>query len=133
MALLIDSSVFISLERSGQAPTALLDRLGEESLALAAITASELLHGVHRADSALRRSRREAFVEAVLGAIPILTFTLEVARTHALLWADMERSGTIIGTHDLLIAATALTFDLTVVTGNGRHFGRVEGLKMNLW
>lgn len=72
-------------------------------------------------------------MEAVLGAIPILAFTLEVARTHSLLWADMERSGTIIGTHDLLIAATALTHDLTLVTGNGRHFGRVEGLKMTLW
>jgi predicted nucleic acid-binding protein len=72
-------------------------------------------------------------VESVLSALPVLPVTLEVARLHSQLWADLERRGEIIGAHDLLIAATALTHDLAVVTGNHRHFGKVAGLKITIW
>ena len=133
MALLIDSSLFIAVERSGQTPESLLERLGDESVALSAMTASELLHGVHRADGAVRRGRRERFVERILFTVPILPFTLEVARTHSRIWADLQWRGEIIGAHDLVIAATALTHDMTVLTKDRRHFGRIEALKVSLW
>ncbi len=133
MALLIDTSLFIGVERSGEHPEFLLERLGDSAIAISAITASELLHGVHRADSAARRGRRERFVEAILRAVPVLPFTLEVARTHSRLWADQMKSGTLIGAHDLQIAATALTHDLTLLTRDKRHFERVEALKLTLW
>ena len=133
MAFLIDSSLFIAYERSGETPAALMDRLGAQEVALASITASELLHGVHRADSAVRRSRRERFVETVLRAVPVLPFTLEVARVHSRLWADLQRRGEIIGAHDLIIAATALNHQLAVATLNQRHFGRIPDLQLALW
>jgi tRNA(fMet)-specific endonuclease VapC len=133
LALLIDSSIFIRIERSGEAPGALLERLGDESIAISAMTASELLHGVHRAESALRRGRREQFVETVLRGVPVIPFTLEIARTHSQLWADQQKTGTLIGAHDLLIAATAITHGLTLLTHDKRHFERVEGLKFTLW
>ena len=68
---------------------------------LSAITASELLHGVHRADGAVRRGRREAFVETILTYLPVLPFTLDIARVHARLWADLQAQGEMIGSHDL--------------------------------
>lgn len=133
MALLIDSSVFIAVERSGQVLESLLERLGDEPVAMSAMTASELLHGVHRADGAVRRGRRERFVERLLLTIPVLPFTLEVARTHSRLWADLQKRGEVIGAHDLVIAATALTHDMTMLTGDQRHFSRIETLKVSLW
>ena len=133
MAFLIDSSLFVAYERSGEAPAHLLARLGDQEVALAAITASELLHGVHRADSALRRGRRERFVETILRAVPVLPFTLEVARIHSRLWADLQMRGELVGAHDLLIAATALTHDMIVATLNQRHFGRIPDLQLALW
>lgn len=133
MALLIDSSLFIAVERSGQAPESLLEQLGDEAVALSAMTASELLHGVHRADGAARRGRREKFVERLLLTIPVVPFTLEVARTHSQLWADLQQRGEIIGANDLVIAATALTHDMTVLTKDQRHFGRIEVLKISVW
>lgn len=120
------------MERAGQSPGASLEQLGDDSVALAAITASELLHGVHRADSELRRGRRESFVNLILRSVPILPFNLEIARIHSRLWADLEQRGTIIGSHDILIAATALAHDLTLVTSNVRHFGRIESLKLSV-
>jgi tRNA(fMet)-specific endonuclease VapC len=133
LAFLIDSSLFVAFERSEEAPAALMDRLGNQEVALAAITASELLHGVHRADSAVRRGRRERFVETVLRVVPVLPFTLEVARIHSRLWADLQMRGEIIGAHDLLIAATALTHKMAVVTLNQRHFGRIPDLQLAMW
>ena len=130
MGLLIDTSLFIALERAGVPLSALLDQVGSQPVAISAITASEILHGVHRADSALRRGRRERFVEAVLETVPVLPFTLEVARIHAQIWADLEMRGQTIGANDIVIAATALAHNLTVLTGNIRHFERVAGLKV---
>jgi tRNA(fMet)-specific endonuclease VapC len=45
----------------------------------------------------------------------------------------MERAGQVIGGNDLLIAAIALTHDLTLVTHNGGEFNRVSGLRVEDW
>ncbi len=103
-------------------------QLGEsEEVAVAAITAAELLHGVHRATEE-HRGRRAAFVEAVLAAFPVLAFDLLVARVHARLWAGLAASGTEVGAHDRLVAATAMSAGWKVATANLRHFDRVPGL-----
>lgn len=131
MGFLIDSSVLIAAEREAG-----LDGLSAPSdagVAIAAITASELLHGVHRADSAARRRKRQRFVDELLEGLPVVAFDLDVARVHAALWADLSARGRLIGAHDLIIAATALAHDLTVATRNIRHFQRVEGLSVTVW
>jgi tRNA(fMet)-specific endonuclease VapC len=103
--------------------------LGErEPVGMAAITASELLHGVHRATSE-HRTQRGAFVEALLVAFPPMSFDILCARTHARIWADLAVSGGDIGPHDRLVAATAIAKGWRVATANVRHFERVSGLK----
>lgn len=138
MGTLLDTTVFIDLGRAvrrlppATAMAAVSDRLEEqlgpdEEVAIAAITASELLHGVHRA-SAEHRARREAFVEAVLAAFPPLPFGLLAARAHARIWAELAATGQDVGAHDRLVAATAITAGWRVGTANTRHFDRIDGL-----
>jgi tRNA(fMet)-specific endonuclease VapC len=135
---LLDTTVFIDLERAvrslppGSAMATVSARLEEqlgadEEVGLAAITASELLHGVHRATPE-HRGQREAFVEAVLAAFPPLPFGLLAARVHARLWADLVAAGQDVGAHDRLVAATAITAGWRVGTANLRHFDRITGL-----
>jgi tRNA(fMet)-specific endonuclease VapC len=133
MGFLIDTSVFISLERQKKTSDRFFAELVGEPVAISAITASELLHGVERADNAIRRGKREAFVEIILKTVPVLPVDLEVARIHAKIWADLRSQGKIIGAHDMLIAATALVYDLRILTGNVREFERVEGLEVVKW
>lgn len=128
MGYLIDSNVFIDAERGRLALDDLLAAHGDESFALAAITASELLHGVHRAPTPLIAEQRRAFVEHILAGFAILPFDLDAARMHARLWATLQSTGRMIGAHDLLIAATGLAHGYTVVTRNAREFARVPGL-----
>jgi tRNA(fMet)-specific endonuclease VapC len=131
--LLVDTSVLVSVERTGRPPEELLARIGSRLVSVAAITASELLHGVHRAGTAVQRSRREHFVETALSLFPVLPFDLAAARVHAAIWADLASRGEPIGAHDLQIAATALAAGLALLTVNQRHFDRVAGLEVELW
>jgi tRNA(fMet)-specific endonuclease VapC len=128
MARLIDTSVFIALERSEQPLYALESIVADGSFALASITASELLVGVYQAVADEHRQRRRMFVETVLNGLSVLPFDIEVARTHARLFANLAMVGRQIGSNDLLIAATALTYGFDIVTHNLRHFERVPGL-----
>jgi predicted nucleic acid-binding protein len=127
MGLIIDTNVFVQWERSGRViDFSQWEAHGEAAISV--VTASELLVGVHRADSEARRQRRSAFVEAILTQIPIRDFTIEVARVHAQLFATLARSGQIVGAHDLMIAATASHGDCSVLTTNVAEFSRVPDL-----
>jgi tRNA(fMet)-specific endonuclease VapC len=122
---LIDTSVLLDAERGGAA----LGRVPEDDEhAISFITVSELLHGVQRAADGARRTQRRAFVEHVLGELEMIPATIEVARVHAEVWAQLEANGEVIGMHDLWIAATALAHGLSIVTLNAREFERVPGL-----
>jgi predicted nucleic acid-binding protein len=130
---LIDSSVLIAAERGQLDLEGLLLDRGDEDFALSAVTASELLHGVHRAETDARRGRREAYVEALLAAFPVIPFDLAAARMHARLAARAAAGGVSLGAHDLIIAATALAKDLGVVTRDARSFPRIAELSLIRW
>jgi tRNA(fMet)-specific endonuclease VapC len=110
--------------------TSLETNLGPaEEVGIAAITAAELLHGVHRA-SPHHHSRRAAFVEAILAAFPPIPFDLLEARAHAELWADLARTGRDIGPHDRIVAATAIATGWRIGTANIKHFDHIPGLEL---
>lgn len=131
--MLIDTSVFIAAERGQLDLDTIITAHQGESVALAAITASELLHGVHRVQTPEQRAPREAFVEQVLAALPVVPFDLVVARIHARLWAELAAQGITVGAHDLLIAATALSLGVPVATRDLRSFPRIPGLALVQW
>jgi tRNA(fMet)-specific endonuclease VapC len=138
MGTLLDTTIFIELERAlrglpsdramAEVSSRLERQLGPtEDVGIAAITASELLHGVHRATSK-HRPRREAFVEAVLVAFPPFVFDLLCARAHARLWAELASAGVDVGAHDRIVAATAIAAGWRIGTANVRHFERIAGV-----
>lgn len=133
MAVLIDSSILIEAERGRLDLEPHVALRGEEEAFLSVITASELLHGVHRATSPGVRARRSAFVEGILERFPLLSVDLACARAHAQLWAELRRAGVVIGPHDLWLAATCVAHGLIMVTGNAREFARVPGLQLEVW
>jgi tRNA(fMet)-specific endonuclease VapC len=127
VACLLDTSVLIDAERSGQALQRIPD---EEEQLISVITASELLHGIHRARDDSVRMRRQAFVEQLLSAFEVVSITVDVARIHAEIGARLQDAGEVIGAHDLWIAASALTRGLRVATLNAKELARVPGLSV---
>ena len=133
MGTLIDSSVLIAAERGQLDLEPLLARYAGEDFAISAVTASELLHGVHRARTPAQRSRREAFVEGLLAKLPVSPFDLVAARIHARLAAELAAKKVSVGPHDLIIAATAMAKDYDVATRDERSFPKIPGLSLLRW
>jgi predicted nucleic acid-binding protein len=57
-------------------------------------------------------------------------YTEQTGLEHARLWAELESTGQMIGTHDLILAATAIQTGNAVATFNQRHFAVVKGLNV---
>jgi predicted nucleic acid-binding protein len=133
MALLIDSSILIEAERGGLDIERYVAASRNERFFISVISASELLHGVHQAGSPEIAARRAAYVEAVVSRFPVLTIDLPTARTHARIWAQLRSTGSVIGAHDLWLAATCLAHGLAILTANVREFRRVPDLHVEVW
>lgn len=130
MGVIFDSSVLVHLERTFQQVEKVITGRENEPFGISVITVSELLHGVHRADSERRRLKREAFVEKVIEIFPIYPFDLAVARIYARVWANLARKGVTIGSHDLMIGATCISLGFSVVTLDIRDFGNIPGIEI---
>lgn len=128
MVQVVDTSVWVSLERAGRPVREWLNAFPDQEVVIAAITASELLAGAHLADTEERRKAREQVVTAIVDAVTVVPFDLTVAHVHAKLWVELTSRGEMIGAHDLQVAATAMTLGHSVMTHNVREFRRVPGL-----
>ena len=94
-----------------------------------AVTVGELYKGAYR--SAARTRHLTNIRERVLPALTVLPYDADVARVFGRVSAQLEETGQRLADADLQIAATALFHGLEPVTGNLRHFARVDGLRIN--
>ena len=128
MGVIFETSVLIGLERASLRLDQFIREREEEAFGISAITVSELLHGVHRADSEKRRIIREAFVEKIIEVFPVFPFDLSAARIYARIWATLTKKGKVIGAHDLIIAATCISLGFSLATLDLRDYGLIEVL-----
>lgn len=132
MGIILDTSILISYERGNLDIDKLVKGNAEEPFGISAITVSELLHGVHRADSESRRLKREAFAQKVIDTFPVYPFDISAARIYADVWASLLKKGVSIGAHDLMISATAISLGFSVATHNERDFKKIKGLNLKV-
>ena len=130
MGLILDTSILIADERGRFDLPRFLQSFPSPQVLIAAVTASEILHGVERAQDPAHRARRQHHVEQILATIFVQPFDLAQARCHARIWADLEIRGQMIGAHDLQIAAAAHALGHDLATLNVREFRRVTGLRL---
>lgn len=128
----LDTDVLSALMRRDP-PLSLVRRvaaLGTTEQCTTSINLGELLYGAAKrgSDRLLRRVE-----ELILSAGLVVAFDEPSARVYGSLRAALERGGRPLAEPDLRIASIALARDLTLVTGNTRHFGRVPGLRVENW
>ncbi|MEW6326534.1 MAG: type II toxin-antitoxin system VapC family toxin [Thermodesulfobacteriota bacterium] len=128
MGVILDTSVLVAAERGPFDIRRFIKGREDEPFGISVITASELLHGVYRADTEKRRLRREAYVEKIIESFPIYNFDLRVARIYSRIWANLVAHGIRVGAHDLIIASTAIAAGFSVVTLNMRDFEKITEL-----
>ena len=125
--LILDTTALVDAERTAGTLGRLID--DEDDVAIAAITVAELVVGIELADEA-RRSRRAAFVQRILGAVPVEDYDVPVATEHARLLAHVRRTGRPRGAHDLIIAATAAARDRVIVSSDATAFDGLPGVRV---
>jgi tRNA(fMet)-specific endonuclease VapC len=127
---MLDTNALSELIRNPAGPlTQRVARVGTDRICTSVVVACELHFGARRRGSATLTAR----VEQLLEAMAVLPFDVPADEHYADIRADLERVGTPIGSHDLLIAAHARSLRLTLVTHNVREFARVPGLSVEDW
>lgn len=123
---MLDTNILSSLMKNPDgAVSKKIEKAGERSI----IVACELRYGAEKKQSDALTRR----VDTILAAIPVIPLTQPVDRAYGLLRATLNSAGQPIGPNDLLIAAHALTENLTLVTANLKEFQRVRALSVENW
>ncbi len=111
------------VERAGQ----LLDPLVGDGISISLITYGEIFEGIYYGRNS---ERHEQAFRAFLQGASILPLSENSMERFARIRGDLRAKGQLIGDVDLLIAATALEHDITLLTQNLRHFSRIPDLKL---
>ncbi|MGD0506692.1 MAG: type II toxin-antitoxin system VapC family toxin [Terriglobales bacterium] len=104
---------------------------GDAKVMVSSVVAFELWYGV--AKSARSEANARLVETFFAGPVSLLAFEPEDAKVAGRVRADLEAVGKPIGAYDLLIAGQALRHQMTLITANGREFGRVKGLEWEDW
>lgn len=128
----LDTDV-LSFLISPSPPLGLLRRFVDvppEEQCTTSITLGEMLYGAARLGSPTLAKRID---DSVRRELPIISFDEPAAQAYGLLRASLESRGQPLAEADLRIASICLSNDLTLITGNVRHFARVPGLRVENW
>jgi tRNA(fMet)-specific endonuclease VapC len=126
--MLDTDTVSFVLRGEGRAAENLTARTPSE-VCLSAISLSELRFGAEK-----RRSKRlHRLIDVFASTVDVVPFDTAAAAAFGRIAASLESKGSPIGAFDTLIAAHALSLELTLVTNNTKHFVRVRGLKTENW
>jgi tRNA(fMet)-specific endonuclease VapC len=127
MKYLVDSDWVADYLKGRQQAVDLIARLGEEGLAISMITFGEIYEGIFYGGNP--RENERGFLQ-FLRFVDVLPLNRLVMKRFARIRGELRHRGQLIGDPDLLIAATALQHDLTLLTRNLSHFQRVPELKL---
>lgn len=127
---LLDTNLCIRILRDRPAGLRARFNVEASSLCISDVVLYELLLG---AEKSARPVENRTGVERFAARLTVLPFDSAAAVHTAEIRATLERRGTPIGSYDVMIAGSARSRGLIVVTGNLREFNRVDGLRSEDW
>ena len=127
----IDSNTYIYFDKNAsQTLTSKLLSIDSANIKIPSMVVAELRLGVEKS---ARREFNSERLERFLSLYEIIPFDDDATKCYAKIRAELERSGKIIGANDLVIAATVLSKDGTLVTRNTGEYSRIAELKLENW
>jgi tRNA(fMet)-specific endonuclease VapC len=101
-----------------------------EQLCISSITLAELYYG---AEKSARVPENIAAIDEFTARLDVLAFSPKASRHYGQIRTELERAGTPVGAHDMLIGAHARAEGLIIVTNNLREFTRMPGVRAENW
>ena len=131
MKFLLDTNICIYIIK--QKPVEVLNKFKAYDvgdIAISSVTVAELEFGVQK--SQFPEIDRQALAQFLI-PLSVVAFDRPAAIVYGKVGSDLEKQGTPIGSLDTLIAAHALSLQITLVTNNVKEFNRVPNLKLENW
>ena len=130
--MILDTNVLSAIV-AGRGPGGLRERVQQAAgpVYTTAVNWGEICYGFSRHPAGARQ--RAVYESEILPFLGILDYNAECAEIYGVLRGHLASRGELLDDADLMIASIALRHDLTLVTGNTRHFSRVPGLRVENW
>ncbi|TGN08695.1 type II toxin-antitoxin system tRNA(fMet)-specific endonuclease VapC [Leptospira ilyithenensis] len=128
---LLDTNICIFLIKKKN--TVLLDKLKKnynKGIFISSLTLAELEFGIENSEQ--KEKNRFSLIE-FLSIFEILPFEQSDTQAFGIIKADLKKSGNLIGSADALLAAQAISKNLTFITNNTKEFKRIKNLKVEDW
>lgn len=127
MSVIVDTDVLIDAINGRSSAVQALRDLAGQHIAISIVTVAEIFDGAfHTNNPQLHLEHARAF----LSPSTIIGVNERVAENFGRIRVGLRRQGNLIPDMDLLIAATALSYDFMLVSRNTRHFARIPGLNL---
>ncbi len=129
MGVILDTSIWVDIERGRLAPRDVAALTGKEPVYVVPPVLAELEYGVHRAKTDDQRARRASALDRIRRK-PCIVIDQDSAATFGRLSALLDNRGTpsTHRTQDVWIAAMAVQHNLKVLTRNRKDFENIPGL-----
>jgi len=127
---LLDTDTIIYSLKGNQRVICNLDKHQHDPLKISVITLMELYYGAYKSQKTSPNLAKVRRIENAFDTLPVDCF---IAETFGMIKSNLESQGTPLDDFDLVLAATALTHNLILVTNNEKHFQRVDGLTVENW
>ncbi len=128
---LLDTNACIRILNDSSPPLiARLQQHDPSEIYLCAVVKAELLYGAYHSSHVADNLR---LLDRFFAPFVSLPFDDRCVMGYGRIRSDLAREGTMIGPYDLMIAATTMSHDLTLVTHNTKEFARIAGLQIEDW
>ncbi len=127
---LLDTNACVDLIRNKQYMRDKIMEVGKENCYVSIISISELYYG---ASNSGRKEERIKDIFLINSLFKTKNLTARIVELYGDIKADFRKNGTPVDDFDILIAATAIVNNYTVVINNTKHFFRVPGIKLEDW
>lgn len=137
MNSLLDTCVIAEYTKAAPSPKVIewLDAQLDESMFLSVLTIGEIEKGIAKLKPSKKKSELGHFLEILLARFDrrVLPLNTAILRRWGMLVGSLETKGRVLPIIDSFIAATALEYDLTIITRNVRDFDESEVKILNVW
>ncbi len=130
MSYLIDTDILIYSKKGNPVVNEWLQKNKNIPMSVSVITLGELIYGAHKSQ---HPQRSMITVNHIRNIFPIIELDQGIIEVFGNIKAKQEKKGERLADMDLLIAATALYMNMTLVTNNIKHFSKIDGLSLENW
>ncbi len=130
ISYLIDTDWIIDFLKDKEEIFNELSCLIDEGIAISIISLAELYEGVYGNDDQEMEVKHLLGLNDFLTGVTVLEIDNKIANIFGKQRAILRKEGKLIDNFDILIAATCLSYNLTLMTNNIAHFSRIKGLKI---